>query len=527
MVYLHVTRHLENQVKAGDYMKRYITKFNLKELEKIKTDVVIVGAGIAGLYTALMLPENLNITILSKSSYKETNSYRAQGGIACVFNEKNDSIQNHYIDTLICGKKENNIEAVKTLVKEGKYNVGKLIEFGVPFNKDKNGNYSLGKEGAHSANRILHCGDYTGKSIMETLYEKVKSKNNIILNENAFAIDLITNGNNCIGVLFEENNKQKICQGHKTVIATGGIGRVFNNTTNSKVSTGDGISMVKRAGGSLRNMSYIQYHPTVFFDTKKTNKIFLISEAVRGEGATIRNINGKRIMKKAHPLKDLAPRDIVSKEIFKELEKGKAGHVFLDATMHSKEDLEVRFPYIYRKCKENGYDLSQDYIPIIPMMHYFMGGIDVNINGKTNLRNLYACGECAHTGVHGANRLASNSLLEAIVFGNKIALHISKSINSQIERDNFEIDDISNDKTYKVSEKQVIKFGNELNKFFNSSVKQSNIENLRKELEKTSYSIVENSTKEDIEYINMQMIIEEIMKALLQEEKIYAFGAAN
>lgn len=506
-------------------MIRYISEFNSENKNTQYTDVLIIGAGIAGLYTALMLPKELNIVILSKNSYKETNSYRAQGGIACVTNEKEDSIKKHFVDTLICGKKQNNIDAVKTLVKEARQNVDRLIELGVKFDKEKNGLYSLGKEGAHSANRILHCGDYTGKSIMDTLYKEIKNRKNIILKENAFAIDIITEGATCFGALYEIDNTKNIYFSQKTIVATGGIGKVFNRTTNTASSTGDGIAMVKRAGGILRNMSYIQYHPTVFFDIRDNNEVFLISEAVRGEGARIRNTNGKTIMTKVHPLKDLAPRDIVSKQIFKVIENEKNSYVLLDATMHDRETLEKRFPYIFGKCMENGYDLSKDNIPIIPMMHYFMGGIDVNINGQTNIKNLYACGECAHTGVHGANRLASNSLLEAIVFGNKIASHISMSINTT--KENYNMEKCFNDKCYGVNKQIVDDLGLELNKLFNTVDKRNYLTKFKEKYKQLHFEKISINNRQEIEYINMYIVIEEIIKAVIQEEQTYVIGAAN
>lgn len=506
-------------------MERYISEFDSQKINNNHVDVLIIGAGIAGLYTALMLPKELNILVLSKDSYKETNSYKAQGGVACVVDNKNDDYTKHFVDTVVCGKNENNIEAVKILVREGKQNVDKLIELGVNFDKSDDGTYALGKEGAHSVNRILHSGDYTGKSIMDTLYKQINLRQNISLEENAYAIDLITVDATCFGVLYEQNGKKTISYATRTIVATGGIGKIFGKTTNPHTATGDGIAMVKRAGGILKNMSYIQYHPTVFYDITGNEEIFLISEAVRGEGARIRNDSKKTFMGKIHALKDLAPRDIVSKAIFKEIKKQKKPYVYLDVTMHSKEKLEKRFPFIFNKCMEQGYDLSKDYIPITPMMHYFMGGIDVNINGQTNIKNLYACGECAHTGVHGANRLASNSLLEAIVFGNKIASHIAMSIGaSNIERKGIKV--INHD-NYSVDRVIVNDLGVRLNEFFNLIEKNKELSRLKEKCARIKLVKTNNNTRFDIEYINMFLVMEEIIKSVVKEEQTYVIGTAN
>jgi L-aspartate oxidase len=490
---------------------RYITNFDSDKIEKEKVDITIIGAGIAGLYTALMLPTKYSILILSKKTYQETNSYKAQGGIACVMNEEIDSIESHIEDTLICGKNENSVEAVEVLINEAQQNIKNLMDLGVEFEKDENGVCKLSREGAHSVNRILYLGDYTGKSIMEVLYKNVLKQHNIRVEENAFAIDLLTKNNKCLGVLYEKNKVKKICYSEKTIIATGGIGKIFLETTNSTIATGDGIAMAYRAGAQLKNMSYIQYHPTVFYNKENVEETFLISEAVRGAHAIIRNKQGVPIMEKVHPLKDLAPRDVVSKAIFTEIHKQKEdeANIYLDVTMHKSIDLKNRFPFIFESCLKYGYDMGKDYIPIIPMMHYFMGGINVNLDGQTSVDNLYACGECSHTGVHGANRLASNSLLEAIVFGNRI----SKNIESQVLKDNEEnyLSHIYHDKKYAISENKVKELGKKLNEFFISLKDEKIMSELKLASNQCRLNIVEEQTELDMININKFTIINKIV----------------
>lgn len=494
---------------------RYITNFDTIKLKNTTCDVIIVGAGIAGLYTALMLPAELKIMVLSKSTYKNTNSYRAQGGIACVMNLEEDSLQTHFDDTMVCGHGENDTESVRVLVGNGPKNIAQLVKLGVPFDKKENGQFSLGREGAHSSNRIMHVGDYTGKSIMENLYRQVQTRENITVQENSFVIDLLTEENRCLGVLYQIKTKKMVCFAKDTVLATGGIGRAFNRTTNADVATGDGIAMAKRAGAKLMHMSYVQYHPTVFFDAERGKEIFLVSEAVRGEGAIIRDYKGNPLMKDVHPFKDLAPRDIVSMEIFKVMKEEDKPNVFLDITMHPKEWLNARFPYIFGKCLENGYDMSCDYIPIAPMMHYFMGGINVNISGETNLLNLYACGECAHTGVHGKNRLASNSLLEAVVFGENIAEHIANNTqNHEIQPKHFE-NTLAKCKV--VSYKMLHKLGESLNVYYMKQ-NRSDAAEIKKLYDDIRLGATDDQNALDLEAFNMLSITAEIIDDIILEE---------
>lgn len=412
--------------------QRYLESIKTKVTMTLDVDVIIVGAGIAGLFTALGCREDLRVIVLSKDVYKNCNSYRAQGGIACVVDDKLDDMDKHFNDTMICGHNKNNPEAVRILVGEGAANIETLLAYGVPFDRKEDGSIALGREGAHSENRILHVGDYTGKSIMDHLYNEVTRRPNIRVYEDAFVIDVMTSHDVCRGVYALISGEGCLCRAPQVVLATGGIGRLFGNSTNADISTGDGIAMADRAGAKLANMSYVQFHPTVFYDVSMCGEIFLISEAVRGEGAKIRNHSGEAFMDKIHVYKDLAPRDVVSNAIFKQMKSSRKPYVFLDSTHQTRDFLEKRFPFIYGKCSDQGYRMERDFLPIAPMMHYFMGGIQVDCDGRTNIEGLFACGECAHTGVHGANRLASNSLLEAIVFGNRIAGHLSKNENQEM-----------------------------------------------------------------------------------------------
>lgn len=504
---------------------RYVSGFDTEKLEKESVDVVIVGAGIAGLYTALMLPKDLKVLVLAKDTYQNSNSYKAQGGIACVMDEKMDHLQKHFVDTMVCGKNACDVEALKVLINESQQNISRLIDCGVEFDKDESGKFMLGKEGAHSAHRILHVKDHTGKSIMDVLYNRALGERNIVLKEKAFVIDLLTRRNKCYGLIYMDDGEKKVCFGAKTVLATGGIGRLFGKTTNAEVATGDGIAMACRAGVKLKNMSYIQYHPTVFYDVHGQKEVFLVTEALRGEGAIIRDHQGQAIMDKKHPMKDLAPRDIVSNEMMKVMKKVNKAYVYLDATMHSKQELTGSFPSIADQCQKNGYDISKEYIPIAPMMHYFMGGISVGVHGQTNFENLYACGECAHTGVHGKNRLASNSLLEAIVFGNRIVRHMTRV--KGFNRGSYPEMNERYESTYKINEKGVKILGEKLDEYFNTlkDVRQTfDLQQIRMNMRVESSS---DQSLKDIEELNKFYTMHEIIKDLVREEQNYAHETAN
>ncbi|MCX7921372.1 MAG: L-aspartate oxidase [Clostridia bacterium] len=398
---------------------RYLLDFNSDNLETEYHDVLIIGSGIAGVYTALEIPEKYDVAILTKETIDISNSVLAQGGIA-VSLDKEDSPELHLKDTLYAGAGLCDEDAVWVLVNEAASNIECLCEYGVNFDRKNSQELSLTREGAHSKNRIIHAGDTTGKEVCDKLISGVKNRANVKIKERTFAIDLLTENGECRGLLAydEDTSRYKIYLSNVVICATGGIGQIYKNTTNPEVATGDGICLAYRAGAELMDLEFIQFHPTVLYHPE--NKSFLISEAVRGEGALLRNINGERFMPKYHELNELAPRDVVSRAIFEEMKRTGSSHVYLDITFKGKDYLENRFPNIYKTCLGYGIDMSKDYIPVSPAEHYSMGGIRADVYGGTNIKGFYACGEAACNGIHGANRLASNSLLEGLVFGHKI-----------------------------------------------------------------------------------------------------------
>ncbi len=402
------------------------------KVEIVEKDVIIVGSGIAGVYTALEINDSSRIGIITKETLDISNSVLAQGGIAVSLDEQNDSPQLHFKDTLFAGAGLCNDDSVWVLVEEAADNIKKLCSLGVNF--DKSGQQlSLTREGAHSVNRIIHSGDTTGKEVCDKLIEEAQKRGNISIFERHFAVDLIVRNGECRGVLVYDEiaEKMKLFIAKHTVIATGGFGQIYSHTTNPEVATGDGIGMCLRVGAEAMDMEFVQFHPTVLYHPK--DKSFLISEAVRGEGAMLKNARGERFMQKYHELGELAPRDVVSRAIFQEMSISGSRNVFLDVTFKDKEYLENRFPNIFKTCLDYGIDISRDYIPVAPAEHYCMGGIRTNVEGQTNITGLYACGEVACTGIHGANRLASNSLLEGLVFGRKIAGKISEDVKTPIQ----------------------------------------------------------------------------------------------
>ena len=384
-------------------------------------DVLIVGSGVAGLYASLNLRDDLEIIMVSKKSVNLCNSSLAQGGIA-VARGKED-FQSFIEDTLKAGKYENNIDSVKVLVEESMDNINKLIELGANFEKDENG-VLFTKEGAHEINRIVYHKDITGKHVEDILLENVKRRKNIKIIEDCEMVDIYHRGNRCIGALFNKDGQDLSIYAKVVILATGGIGGLFKKSTNQRIITGDSIGVAIRNNIEIKDLSYIQIHPTAFFSKKSEEKRFLISESVRGEGGKLLNCNGERFVD------ELLPRDIVSKKIYEEMKKTNSNNVFLDVSFMEKSFLQNRFPNIYNKCLEEGIDISKEPIPVAPAQHYFMGGIKVDLNGKTSMENLYAFGETSCTGVHGANRLASNSLLEALVFSRRGALEINSYIDN-------------------------------------------------------------------------------------------------
>lgn len=395
-------------------------------------DVVIVGTGVAGLYGALQFDSDVNILLLSKKEVALSNSSLAQGGVAAVLDKVTDNFKLHIADTLIAGKYKNNLSAVEKLVTEGPEQVLKLKDMGVDFDTDRYGRLLATLEAGHSRNRIVHHKDSTGKAIVNTLLELVSQKPNVTICENAFvyAIDKAENGF-YLSVLH--NNKPVQIGAGYCVLATGGIGRVYMYTTNSAIATGDGIAFAHLLGAKIKHLSRIQFHPTAFAPAKNRER-FLISEAVRGEGGYVLNCRGERFLQNYDARGELAPRDVVSNAIMLECQKTGSEDFYLDITHKDSEFLKNRFPMIYEECLEQGVDITKDKIPIFPCQHYLMGGISVDLDARSTVDGLYAIGECANTGVHGANRLASNSLLEALVFSRRAALDITERLHKNGRR---------------------------------------------------------------------------------------------
>lgn len=385
-------------------------------------DVVIVGTGVAGLYGALQFDDNTNILVISKRNAPLSNSSLAQGGIAAVLDRSNDDPRLHKEDTLIAGKYKNNPMAIDVLVTEGPADVLKLRELGVEFDTDENGKMLSTLEAGHSRHRIVHHKDFTGKAITDILIATAKKKKNIDFVEEAlvFSVDKADNGF-YLGILKDGRVSQVGCS--YCILATGGIGRVYKYTTNSAIATGDGIALAKKMGATIKHLSRIQFHPTAFA-AEHNRERFLISEAVRGEGAVLLNCNGQRFAFDYDVRGELAPRDVVSNAIMLESAKTSSEDFYLDITDKQPSFLRSRFPMIYERCLDEGIDITRDRIPVFPCQHYLMGGIDVDLMARTSIDRLYAAGECSHTGVHGANRLASNSLLEALVFSRRAATDI-------------------------------------------------------------------------------------------------------
>lgn len=403
---------------------------------ELKTDVLIIGSGIAGLYSAIKMSEFANVILVTKKNKSDSNTNYAQGGIASVI-DPNDSFEKHIVDTTIAGAGLCDLEAVQTLVNEGPERIKELIDIGTHFTR-KNGKLDLAKEGGHSFSRIVHSKDLTGKEVERALIERANSIDNIQIIENTLAIDLITehnvsnlqempiNNRHCWGayVLDNKNNYVQKIISKITILATGGLGQVYLHTTNPAIATGDGYAMAYRAGAQVANMEFIQFHPTALFqndESQKDSHAFLISEAVRGFGGILRNGAFEEFMQKYDSRRELAPRDIVARAIDTEMKKRGEDFLYLDITHKDKKEILEHFPNIYEKCKELGIDITTDLIPVVPAAHYACGGVLVDSYAKTSISGLYAVGEVSMTGVHGANRLASNSLLEALVFAKRSA----------------------------------------------------------------------------------------------------------
>ena len=395
---------------------------------RLGVDVLIIGAGIAGLYTALHLDADRSCCILTKEGVEISNSYLAQGGIAAAVSS-NDAPDLHFEDTLIAGAYLCDEEAVRVLVDEAPGEIKRLVSRGVPFDLDEMGELSITREGGHRRNRILHAGgDATGRETVMALSHIVAKRANITFCAHTCFYDIILGDDGAVtGAVVTRDGEFVLIETRTIVIATGGIGQVYLSSTNPSVATGDGIAAAMRAGAEAKNLEFIQFHPTGLWVKNHAGREFLISEAVRGEGGLLKNSRGERFMVGAHELAELAPRDIVARGIARELERLGEDHVFVDITERGGEFLERRFPTIYNECMANGINIAKDWIPVCPVQHYLMGGISTDMWGRTSIPGLYACGEAAHTGVHGANRLASNSMLECLVFGRRAAEEISKT----------------------------------------------------------------------------------------------------
>src|SRR5258705_1332257 len=401
-----------------------------------QTDFLVIGSGIAGLTYALKVADQFpdkKVLVMTKASADETNTKYAQGGIAVVNDPENDSFQKHIEDTLIAGDGLCNEKVVEIVVKEGPERVQEIIDWGARFDKENDGDYKRGKECGHSEFRILHHKDVTGKEMERALIDAVSKQKNIEFIKHCFVVDIITQHH--LGYLITKSTPDVECYGvyvlnlrtnqiekilaRTTLLTTVANGQVYRTTTNPSIATGDGVAMVYRAKGRIENMEFIQFHPTALYEPGVRGQSFLITEAVRGDGGILRNNKGEAFMEKYDPRKDLAPRDIVARAIDNEMKRTGTEHVWLDCRHFSKEKFTEHFPNIYEKCLSIGIDITKNMIPVAPAAHYSCGGIKTDEWGRSSIRNLYACGECASTGLHGANRLASNSLLEAMVFAHR------------------------------------------------------------------------------------------------------------
>jgi L-aspartate oxidase len=411
-----------------------------------KTDVLIIGGGISGLILAIKLTnlsEDINILIITKEKLEDCNTFYAQGGIACVW-EENDSFEKHIQDTLVAGDDLCKEDVVRKSVSQAPQRLQDLIDLGINFNKNNKGKYQLGQEGGHSERRIFHVDDLTGKRVEEELIKKVKNLNNVDIREKQCAINLYAKNLKCYGayVLDQETQLINNISAKATVLATGGAGKIYFYTTNPDVASGDGIAMAYRAGAMISNMEFFQFHPTCLYHPYAKN--FLITEAMRGEGAILKDLKGREFMAKYHPLRELAPRDIVSRAIDAELKKTGDDHVLLDiASYKDSKFIKNHFPGIYENCLKFNIDITKEPIPVVPAAHYCCGGVVAEINGKTDVKNLYVIGESACTGLHGANRLASNSLLEGLVCAHECAITIFNEIK-KLEIREFEEWEIGN-----------------------------------------------------------------------------------
>lgn len=389
-------------------------------------DVIIVGTGAAGLFAGLSLPEQVKTLMITKDEVENSDSYLAQGGISTL--KAPDDFESYFEDTMRAGHYENNEDSVKIMIQSSSEIIQELIDYGVDFDRDEEGKLSYTREAAHSTFRILHHDDITGQEITKKLITQVKKKKNIELRTFTTMIDLLEENNICNGVVVKNHDgMQEAIYAKAVVLATGGIGGLFRNSTNFGHISGDSFAIAIQHKIELEHLNYIQIHPTTLYSKKKGRR-FLISESVRGEGAILVNDKHERFVN------ELLPRDKVTQEIKKEMEREGTDHVYITMRHMDREEIEKRFPNIFKRCLEEGYDLSKDYVPVTPAQHYIMGGIKASVNGETSMKRLYAVGETACNGVHGANRLASNSLLESLVFSKRAAgVIMEKDFKSELK----------------------------------------------------------------------------------------------
>lgn len=415
----------------------------------MKTDILIAGCGCAGLYCALHLPKDKKITIITKSDTQNSDSYLAQGGI-CTLKEEAD-YEDFFSDTLKAGHNENDKQSVEIMIKSSPDVIADLVSYGAEFEKNPDGSFAYTKEGAHSKKRILFHADATGKEITSKLLCEVRKRENIKILEHTTMADIIEKDGKCVGaVVYDKDNTPYTIFADHTVLATGGVGGLYTHSTNYPHLTGDALAIAGRHGIELKDTAYVQIHPTTFYSDDERS--FLISESVRGEGALLRDKNGERFTN------ELQPRDVVTKKIYEQMEKDGTSFVWEDLTPIGKEKIESHFPNIASYCREKGYDVTKEWIPVVPAQHYFMGGIKIDCNGRTSMKNLYAVGETACNGVHGKNRLASNSLLESMVFAKRTAIYISaEKSEKSISEENISLIKYKDREKYETENKKIAK----------------------------------------------------------------------
>lgn len=493
----------------------------------LKTDYLVLGSGIAGLSFAIkvaehyeQLGERVRIDVFSKSTLEESNTKYAQGGIAAVQNKVSDSFEKHIKDTMRCGLNMSDKTVVEQVVKAAPEQIETLLSWGVTFDRNQQGSYDLAREGGHSESRILHTKDYTGLEIESALLHKAKSHSSIHMHYNSFAIDLFIEQQQCYGAIIVDSSSghcRRVYASY-TLLATGGVGQVYKTTTNPVIATGDGIAMAYRAGAEIKGMEFVQFHPTALYSEGSPS--FLISEAVRGFGAVLRNHRGEDFCSKYDPRASLAPRDIVARAIAKEIQSGNTPYVTIDLSALQFEQFKRKFPSIYKKCVERGIDILRDGIPVVPAAHYLCGGIVVDANGESSIKGLLACGECANTGLHGANRLASNSLLEAIVYADYSFQYVVK--NKRLTK----VIAFQKAKYPLIPEDRLLLFKKKLQRLM---TKYANIVKSPKGLKKALFEIelLENEIDSyrstidvsSLEYMNMLVMSKLIVKQALAREK--------